>query len=203
MDVEDFRTQPGDYLPKVVERVVARANERGTPVRLEFNGIVLVVAPGRTAEDVVEEWERERSASVTAYRESPAGKRADAEAAAGLAQVQSEHDRLTAIPIATLSESDLIGWLEQYADAVDYIGVWGRDYGAVADALEAAAYKQNDAMGLPISEYNNPRVMARYIVGQAIDCLRKGLPPHPVIHNFASKYREATGAARSDHDRLH
>lgn len=194
-DVETLETFAGERLFDVCDRAVVRADQRRSPVRIAFNGVAVIVQPGRHASSVEIEVHRLMDANAAAYRASPAGRKATADAQARLDSCQHEHDTLTSMPIATLSEAALMDWLARYTDAADHIGVKGRDTAAVADALEAAGYKPGDACGLPEADYLNPRTMARYVVGQAIDCLRSGMGPHPVTHKFIDEYRRLSSAA--------
>ena len=191
---ETLETLPGDYLPHVIERALARAGDAGGAVRFTFNGATVEVTGDQTSEEVRAAIETQWEAEAAAYRASPAGIKAAAAAEARLAHYQREHDALTAMPIVSLGEAALVKWVGRYADAADHIGVRGRNTFAVAEALEAAGYARNDACGLPEAEYEQPSVMARYIIGQAIDCLRRGMGPHPVTQKFVDEYRRITAA---------
>lgn len=69
----------------------------------------------------------------------------------------------------------------------DHSGL-GYNKQVLADALESAGYKQNDCVGDPEVK-SSQRIFARWLVGQAIDCLREGMSLHPSIQKFANDYR--------------
>ncbi len=63
---------------------------------------------------------------------------------------------------------------------------------ALADSLEAAGYKENENVTDDPDWLNTKDRLGRYIIGQIINCLRSGMPPHPVALKFISEYEALT-----------
>ncbi|MBB5695272.1 hypothetical protein [Muricoccus pecuniae] len=61
--VQDYPTTETDYLPHVIARCVEKANRYGTPYRFRLNGAEVIVRPGKTAEEVNEEVQRQWQAA--------------------------------------------------------------------------------------------------------------------------------------------
>ena len=61
--VQDYPTTEGDYLPHVIARCVEKANRHGMPHRFRLNGGEVTVRPGKTAEEVNEEVQRQWQAA--------------------------------------------------------------------------------------------------------------------------------------------
>ena len=58
----------------------------------------------------------------------------------------------------------------------------------LAAQLEAAGYAENEHVGEKPEWFNTRPRMAHYIVGQALNCLRIGMGPHPITGSFVDKY---------------
>ena len=69
--LQDYPTTESDYLPHVIARCVEKANREDTPYRFRLNGAEVIVRPGKTAEEVNAEVQRQWQAA----RGAPAGKR--------------------------------------------------------------------------------------------------------------------------------
>jgi hypothetical protein len=63
--VQDYPTTETDYLPHVIARCVEKANRDGLPYRFHLNGAEVIVRPGKTAEEVHEEVQRQWQAART------------------------------------------------------------------------------------------------------------------------------------------
>lgn len=196
---EILKTFPGDYLPDVIARALARATESGAPVRFTFNDATVDVLPGQSADVTQQAIQAQWDAQAVAYRASPEGQKARAEAAVRLVALQAKHDRLMAtLPATFASDRAAIEWLEEYSDPADDTRVAGRDFACVVRVLEASGYKVADALGLDQTAYQKPRILARYLVGQALDQMRGGMPPHPgMMARFAADYRRITAIAKA------
>ncbi|WP_338665347.1 hypothetical protein VQH23_09260 [Pararoseomonas sp. SCSIO 73927] len=70
--VQDYPTSESDYLPHVISRCVEKANRHGVPHRFRLNGAEVVVRPGKTAEEVNEEVQRQWQAARS-WPTAPAG----------------------------------------------------------------------------------------------------------------------------------
>jgi hypothetical protein len=61
--IEDYPTQPTDYLPHVIARCIEKANRHGRRFRFSLNGAIAVVSPGQSAEQVQAEIQRQWEAA--------------------------------------------------------------------------------------------------------------------------------------------
>ena len=86
-------------------------------------------------------------------------------------------------------ETKLMNWLYDFSDAADHVGVEGKDFQRVSSVLELHGYVENDCVGWDKSQFEDPRIMARYIVGQALNCMKRmNMGPHPMTQTFVEKY---------------
>ncbi|MBP0493956.1 hypothetical protein [Roseomonas indoligenes] len=76
-EIRDYPTNESDYLPHVIARCVEKANRYGIPHRFRLNGAEVVVRPGKTAEEVNEEVQRQWQAA-RALPSMPQGESASA-----------------------------------------------------------------------------------------------------------------------------
>jgi hypothetical protein len=81
----------------------------------------------------------------------------------------------------------IMSWLKQFTENSDYIGVtYDKKY--IADFLELNGFKENEHVGKSKEFFNTKENMAHYIIGQVINCLRKGITPHHVTLKFIDDY---------------
>ena len=60
---------------------------------------------------------------------------------------------------------------------------------ALARTLEMSGWAQDDCVGMRPERISGDRsLMARYIMGQVIACLRSGMPPYPIVKKFVAEY---------------
>jgi hypothetical protein len=57
----------------------------------------------------------------------------------------------------------------------------------VLSALKQAGYKANEYSGAAFVK-GDKEILGRYILGQVVDNLSSGMPPHPVASTFAAQY---------------
>ena len=96
-------------------------------------------------------------------------------------------------------EPRLMEWLAAYSDAADHVGVEGKDFLRVCSVLEVLGYVEGDCVGWDKCQFENPRVMARYIVGQALNCMKSmNMGPHPMTQSFVEKYHALKNSSTTD-----
>lgn len=85
--------------------------------------------------------------------------------------------------------SELLGWLKSYTQIADSIYA-PKVYSAwLHYKLEEAGYISSEMAGLRSRWYEeNQEVLGFYIVGQAMNCLESGMPPHPILGDFVDRY---------------
>lgn len=179
----------GIHIDDACKEAVAMAQRLKTPIDFSFNEIELVAFPDSDAIGLSQGYSAAREKRVQAYRESPEGKKAAQERAAEIARKQDLHDSLVrGLKTAINTGMDsVIAWLRPFQEASDYRGVKS-DFVAVIATFEAAGYEANENTGLPRAHYSSRPIMGRYIIGQAIACMKNGMPPHQITHTFAEKY---------------
>lgn len=179
-----YEAHAGEWINYSARQASKMSQETGKTVTFDFNGIELTVKPDTTPEDVVKTYRDETEARAEAYRNSPEGKRATAEAEASKNKAQATVDKIVKdFPaIVAKGESAIIPTLAELALSADHVDVHA-DLGAVNKILMAKGYKVNDAVGLPQTEYQKPKVLARYLIGQFMNF------PHPnLMDRFAKDY---------------
>lgn len=160
-------------------------------VGFNFNGVNVIATPKNSPEEVKKFWRAEMDREAEEYRNSPEGRRETTRRQKQLKNDQATVDNL----VNTLSGyiqnglDDVVLWCKRFAEVADNVHL-KYDARNLAAVLEHAGYKQNDMLELPQEEYTKRDVFGRYIVGQAIDCMKMGMPPHQVCIRFAEKYEK-------------
>ena len=201
----------GTHINRACAEACEIAKETGEDVSFDFNEIILTATPETDAVSLAKEYARLSEERRQAYLESPQGKVAAEKRAAEIVEKIGKVDALVSALPEILQNGDmgnLIGWLESFTLPADDIAV-KIDHARLAGMLEGAGYVENDGCGNPPEWFSTRERMGRYIVGQAIACLRRGLPPHGVTLGFIKKWRglngsnetsAATGSERNDHE---
>jgi hypothetical protein len=181
----------GTHINRACKEACEIANETGEEISFNFNDIILTATPEADSEELANEYSRKSEQRRKAYQESEEGKRAAEKRAA---EIVEKNDKVNAL-VAALPEilkngnmGNLMDWLEFFTLPADDIAV-KINHGQIADLLESAGYVENDGVGNPPDWFSNQDRMGRYIVGQAISCLRMNMPPHGVTLGFVKKWR--------------
>lgn len=179
----------GTSIDRVCQTACLWAQINRKMIALKFNDIELVATPETQAADLHQAYHDESERRHREYIASPKGIRAAQEAAANTIKQQARVDEVVKnLPGAIASPRMTLGLLCQLADAA--LTTTTCDYGKLADVLETA-WVANAHVGKSPEEIKADRsVMAEYIVGQAIACLRRNMPPHPIIEKFTEEWRQ-------------
>lgn len=179
----------GERIEHACHEATRLAKEHRRLCRFSFNDVTLMAAPKKSAYTLEWEWtwtlERERSA----YRNSKKGQEAERQRVAEVSAMQIQSDFLIKdLPNACQGGLDKVMlWLSAFAEVADRIGVtFDTDW--IIALLESAGFRENAHVGRHPSAFNNRKMMGHYIVGQAINCMRQGMPPHPMTLTFVEKY---------------
>jgi len=189
--MQTYEPLAGSHITKACDEAIGLAKESGNPVSFKFNDIALRVLPDDQSSVLVARWQSLLDDRQRAYRESPAGRKAAAERAETVKRKQVELDScVEALPKILRADNHLnalVYWLVEIVEPADDVDVaW--DSAAVADRLIAAGYSENEYAGHEPEWFNSRERMGRYLLGQAINCMKKGLPPHSITLSFAQKY---------------
>jgi hypothetical protein len=177
------------HINDACKEAVEMAKRERANVSFSFNEIELVAAPDSDPGELAGGFSVATQRRYEAYQESPEGKQAATDRANEIKRKQDEHDALVCglnTAIGT-GQDAIMAWLRPFQEASDDIGV-KTDFPAVIALFEAAGYQANENTDLPRDHYNARPVMGRYIIGQAIACMKSGLPPHQITHTFVEKY---------------
>lgn len=188
----------GASINQSLKECLVKARSSGVTVTLRnFNGVDVTVAPTATIEEVETVWQSAMDRIAEEYRNSPAGRKEAREAKERLKHSQHECDRL----LAQLESYDdhpatdkIVAWVAEFSEYADHIGV-KYDMAALISKLEQFGYVANAHVAKSNREKKNVKnlsrqVMGEYIIGQAISCIKNGMPPHPVVMRFAKEYAE-------------
>lgn len=99
-------------------------------------------------------------------------------------------DLVARLPACTHSESELVAWVGQLADLQWEMSF---DQESVATQFEAVGYRRNDLVTVD-GPLTSAIEMARWIIGQAIDQLRRGYGVPPVLSAHAAMYAAMNAA---------
>jgi hypothetical protein len=150
-----------------------------------FNEISVSFTPSTTIDQAWQVY----SDAVDEHRE--AGPSAVQHAAESLHNHQAAHDECMQTLDGVLAQGDaaLLDWLVKFSDACDHVGVVGQDFPRGCAMLEVHGYVEGDCVGLDKQEYTQPRTLALYIVGQALNCMKTmGMGPHPSTSRVVADY---------------
>ena len=189
----------GTHIECACNEALTLAQSRNRPVRFAFNGVTLKVNKHLSRRHILRQWDEMMAARKRRHRESKAGREAARKRAAEIAQKQ---DTITAAirSLPGLVEGNnldhLIGWLKSFAYHADDVAI---DFNAAAGLrggglewicllFESKGYRENDGVGQSPSWFNTRGRLGRYIIGQAIGCMRHGMPPYPCTEQFCNQY---------------
>ncbi|CAG9235582.1 hypothetical protein PSP6_690003 [Paraburkholderia tropica] len=177
----------GSDIRDIAAAMVELAKAEGVAVQCDMNGIKLHADDSSAAESIYKSYRDEVERRAAAWRESPEGRAVQAERERReAANVGALRELLAELPTQIGTESGLVAWVGRLAllDRADF------DTQAVADQLEAAGYVRSEFVGDKNPTPSKSHV-ARWIIGQAIDCLRKKHGVHSVLSMHAEKYATA------------
>jgi len=180
----------GDRIENACLEATKIATETRYPVEFQFNGIKLTALPDGDAAALRDEYWLKSHKAVKDYKASQKGQEAarkrDKEVAEKQERLDGDEETLYQV-IATCSESDLMDWL--YSFAQDDIAV-KVNYPKIIELLTSGGYQANQHVGQPVEFFKDKSHMAQWIIGQAMDCMSKGMPPHPICLKFIEDYRK-------------
>lgn len=193
----------GSHISQACRDALDLAGKSKREVSFSFNGIQMFVPPKRriTVEGLVKRFNYACRGQAERWRNSAEGLTFARERAEAIARKQEAVTAAIAVLPGLLAMESaqrmdaVVGWLASLVEDADDVGIdWDRAAGVrggmewVAVLLESAGFRESDLVGEPEDSFTSRERMGRYIVGQAINCLRIGLPPHPITTKFAGKY---------------
>lgn len=181
----------GTHISRACFEACAIAKGSGENISFDFNEISLTATPETDPVALANEYGRLTEERRRAYLNSPEGKASAEKRSAEIAEKTGKVNALLLALPEILKRKDLtplMDWLQSFTAFADDVAV-KLDHTKLARTLEGAGYIENDGCGNPPSWFNTRERMGRYIVGQAIACLHRNMPPHPVTLNFVERWR--------------
>ncbi len=180
----------GHHIKTSCKEAVAMAIKAGRNVSFEFNGIPLIATPQSEPVVLVACYDFESECRRKEYEATPEAMVAKLRREADILERQASCNALLESLPQTLHacpQAEHVAWLKKFATVADDVGVKFDDRSLIP-TLESAGYKHNCHVGQPPKWFNTRERMAEYIFGQAISCLKNGMPPHPITISFCDKY---------------
>lgn len=180
----------GSRIDDVARKCIGMAQDCRQPIHFSFNGIELVAKSGDNFHEISHRFKVECERKAEEYRNSPKGREQARKRALEVTRNQSKANELfDSLPSVEGNLDALLPWLVEFSEVADDVAIVV-DFSVVAYRLERH-WKENAHVGRPKEDFADRRVMGEYIVGQAINCLRKGMPPHPITETFVKQYQAA------------
>lgn len=184
-------TEAGQHINNAISTAIALSIKNIDTVLFCFNGIEVTVTPDDVVDDVFARWEAGRAAASDAWRKSPVGIASAKRSAEHLAQCQSDHDRLMEmLPTVVHDEAALMQWCQDFSMAADHIGVVGQNFPRAVVLMHDAGWRRGAHVGKPKSDFENPKILAEWVIGQAMECMNRRLPPHGITEEFVTQYKK-------------
>lgn len=182
-----YRPTGGEDIADAFRRAIYMARDNAQAVKFTFNGEEITVFPHNIPAERVNEWHENIALKRQLYEASPeylAAKAARVAEGKRLADVAEKTVAAAAVNLTVLSVAvDLCATLAE-CDHVDADIPWR----AYAQMFRAAGYVAGEGVGRTDLD-RAPVACGRYIVGQAVDCMLRGMPPHPMTSTFADRWR--------------
>jgi len=190
-----YETHPGQNIKNACIEATLLAIKNQCDVEFEFNGVKLVATKDKPSHWIESEFDRILKENREKYLQSDEYKALQQKQAEELAHRQNIMDTSIMPVFADIIESGnldyIMSWIKQFAEQSDYIGV-AYDKKYIADFLELNGFKENEHVGKDEYFFNTKENMARYIIGQVINYLRKGMTPHSITLKFIDDYFKLT-----------
>lgn len=178
----------GSRIDNVVKDAVQTAKRERAIVRFRFNGMSLFATPKKSPFTLLWEWETELDRIHHLPRVVAARRQRENHQEQETIRLQHELDlMLNVFNEASANLDSLIKWFQKFTPLSDWISVKFNAPDLLAK-LVAAGYTENRHVGQPPEFFNQRQVMGEYIIGQVMNCLSKGMPPHPVTASFCERY---------------
>lgn len=172
---------PGESFDSAAKAAIRMALSFETPVQFRFNGVELVATKYSNLAELSEIYSATLSAQKAAKPSPPQPDPALKQ------QAMNETLNLLFEKGYAMNHDNLMEWLKCYAELADNRGVRFQP-NQVYGHFRLLKYDPNVETGRPVADYDDRAVMARYIIGQVLTFLEKGMPPHPVTLSFIAQY---------------
>lgn len=193
--MQTHKPMPGTTIYEAAVEMISIANATGDTVMVDFNEVEITANPGDEPNSIVATYHERCNRRAEAYRNSPKGKRAAAEAEERKRSAQKTINEamveLRALDFGSFAA--VINWLDKICDPSDHIGVYVPRY-EILSAFSENGFEPNVYCGED-HDGDNEEVVARWLIGQALGTLRDIGAIHPMISKFADDWRKKFGHA--------
>lgn len=185
-----FEPRPGMHIDAAIRETLALARRVDRRVVFDFNGIAVGVGASRvwTVAFTRARWQKHRDERESGWRKSPAGQRAEAERKA---RALSARERVAGImqnflTYETVALDQAVRWVAMITEPADHVeSGYKAHIPAIVALLERSGFKANDMIAKDDTISDD---MGRWIVGQALQCAKAGMSPHPVSIKFCQDW---------------
>ena len=189
MNTIKFDPSPGTTIYNACEVAADMAKRANQRVQFQFNDVWLLATPDMSATALVEQWSRDLEERRQARENSPEGQAQARRDRDDVAEKQTAVDALiAALPdaLATFDIDSAMGWVEAFTGPSDRVGVHFNN-AAIVSKFEEAGYRTNAHVGVEPDRFTR-RMTGEYTIGQVMNCLERGMPPHPICLKFCREY---------------
>lgn len=185
--MKTYRPTLGSRIAHACKELAAMAQASGESVEMNVNDILVVAGPSDSASELESRWHTQREIRYQEWRNSPEGVVSAIERQREIRRKQAVVDRLISeeIPFGWIP---LLKWAEELTESADDIDV-RFDPAALAKKL-GTRFEENFGVGNNADWFSTPDRFGGYIMGQIINCLKSGMPPHPVTLIFIERFRK-------------
>lgn len=183
-----FDPMAGTRIEDACEEAVRLARKNDCVVEFDFNDVHMQAFTTDSASDVSARWHAETDRRRAEYESSPEYAKKQESRRIAVLVSQNEIDRIIATIDRISGEAEWMSWIKYFAELSDDVGV-EIDLAEVSAALRRHGWVDGAHVGKPPGDFkNNKTMLAEYIMGQAINCLNRGMPPHPITRKFVDDY---------------
>lgn len=185
---------PGTYIDTACTQASKFAIDKNCHVKFNFNGVEITATPKSTWDELAAQYHEATRIEHEKYLASPECKAEEIRRTKERNEHQHEIDKLMAL-LDTHTDGRyymknmdfLMTWINSLTEHADYVGV-KFDPKKVFNWFKKNKFIMGFGVGEGEDFFQNKENMARYIIGQVMDFLDKGYPPHPVTTKFIGNY---------------
>ena len=178
----------GCNIKAVCDAAIKVARKKNVKVVFAFNGTEIVADARDSPDSLTVRYNADFAIRAQEWRESEDGKLCAVEQQRLIEAQQTINRMIADLDNVVGIEFALISWIGRFAELNDHVDLYVNRAALVAK-LEAVGYTDNAEVGNSPEEIrSNKAKLARYIIGQSINCLRQGMPVHRECSRFAADY---------------
>lgn len=178
----------GSYIKTVIQQAISIAATKDCNVSFTFNGIELIVNALSIYDDVIKEWDTKRKEESERWRNSPEGIAYFEEQRLDTEKKQRIMNSLMVIAPCVWKQNK--NWNRKMKWLVDYhscnISSVSYDKDKIISIVENS-HEDGWGVGKPQEFFENKENMAKYVIGQWLNMMKKMDCVHDMVGSFAEK----------------